>query len=97
MSLMRTESRKTRELCWQTFGRICLDHCEMRLVQEGVLDVLSELVAGDDYMLKRNSAAILALLCENAETRTKTVSSSHAFTYATLQKIVEMSLLEILC
>ena len=76
MSLMRTESRKTRELCWQTFGRICLDHCEMRLVQEGVLDVLSELVAGDDYMLKRNSAAILALLCENAETRTKTVSQA---------------------
>ena len=76
MSLMRTESRKTRELCWQTFGRICLDKCEMRLVQEGVLDVLSELVAGDDYMLKRNSGAILALLCENPDTRLKTVKQA---------------------
>ena len=76
MSLMRTESRKTRELCWQTFGRICLENCQMRLVEEGVLSVLTELVAGDDYMLKRNSGAILALLTADASTRTTIVHDS---------------------
>jgi hypothetical protein len=76
MSLMRTDSRKTRELCWQTFGRICLENCQERLVQEGVLGVLTELVAGDDYMLKRNSGAILALLTSDKTTRSSIVHDS---------------------